>query len=189
MLIIFDLEGTLVFSTPFPLERPADFQTTPFLGFCTCHTYKRPGVSSCLATLAAEPDLVLAVWSAADPWTVDAIVAEVFGDLPLAFAWSQSNCTRGRLRDGGPEQFASSGWLKKMKRVKRAGFGLEHTVIVDDNPACVPDYGNLVPVRSWQGEPEDDELLRLVPYLLSLRGQNVRTLDKRSWRGWRPPPE
>jgi len=45
-------------------------------------------------------------------------------------------------------------------------------------------YGNLVTVRPFEGDPSDDELVHLGRYLETLAGvDNVRAIEKRGWRG------
>jgi len=44
-------------------------------------------------------------------------------------------------------------------------------------------YGNLVTVRPFEGDPADDELVHLERYLLALADvPNVRAIEKRGWR-------
>ena len=75
-------------------------------------------------------------------------------------------------------------WVKDLKKVKRAGHDLERVLIVDDTPKKIErNYGNLVLVREFTGDPGDDELAPLADYLVSIAGlSNLRDMDKRNWR-------
>ncbi len=55
---------------------------------------------------------------------------------------------------------------------------------IDDTPGkYARNYGNLVAVREFTGDPADDELAHLQLYLEWLRQQpNVRAVEKRRWR-------
>jgi RNA polymerase II subunit A small phosphatase-like protein len=74
--------------------------------------------------------------------------------------------------------------VKDLKKVKRKGYDLGRVLIVDDTPQKVErNFGNAVYVRPYFGDPEDNELAQLAPYLESLRAcGNVRAVEKRGWR-------
>lgn len=75
-------------------------------------------------------------------------------------------------------------FVKDLKKVRARGYALEHVLVVDDTPQKHQrNYGNLVAVRPFEGDPADDELVHLGPYLETLAGvDNVRTIEKRGWR-------
>ncbi len=46
-----------------------------------------------------------------------------------------------------------------------------------------PNYGNAIYPKSYVGDVEDDELLRLSKYLSSIKDcENFRKIEKRNWR-------
>ncbi len=55
---------------------------------------------------------------------------------------------------------------------------------MDDSPEKhVKNYGNLLRVRPYEGAVDDDELLALATYLVSLASlRDVRSIEKRRWR-------
>ncbi|MBI4871511.1 MAG: HAD family hydrolase [Candidatus Riflebacteria bacterium] len=176
MLVILDLDETLIHSSEAPLDRIPDFRLGEY------HTYKRPGIDAFLRTLADADDVELAVWSSSTEDYVQEVVRRLFGGLPLAFAWSRRRCTRLQEASHGAQSWHSMVWSKKLQKVRRRGFDLDYAVMVDDSPRSIPEYGNVIAVTPWTGEPGDTELTLLLPFLLWLRGRNVRRLEKREWR-------
>ena len=133
----------------------------------------------------------LAVWSSASDEYVQAVVKQILPpDLTLAFVWGRSRCTRFRLPEVDDQGFLSFDYAskyefaKRLKKVRRRGFDLKRTLIVDDTPEKVSqNYGNAIYVKPYLGEREDQELTSLASYLLTLRAaENVRTIEKRYWR-------
>ena len=123
----------------------------------------------------------LAVWSSASEGYIGAMVEALFpSPKALRFVWSCKRCTR-RL-DG---EWRREYWVKDLKKVKRAGYPLERVLAIDDSPEKLErQYGNLVRVRPFLGDPADRELPALLRFLERLRGtENVRTVEKHDWRG------
>ena len=172
-MLILDLDETLVFGTEHPLPnlRP-DHQIGPF------NIYRRPHLDPFLQTTARTYDL--AVWSSASADYVRGVVAALFPDASrLAFAWASDRCTP-RYDAERQERF----WLKNLKKVRRLGYPLERVLMVDDSPEKLSQhYGNHIRVHPFTGDPADDELLRLMPFLERLAtAENVRVIEKRYWR-------
>jgi RNA polymerase II subunit A small phosphatase-like protein len=61
---------------------------------------------------------------------------------------------------------------------------LESIIAVDDTPSkYARSFGNLIVVNEFHGSREDAELPLLAKYLrMLLPEQNVRAIEKRSWR-------
>lgn len=174
-LLVLDLDETLVFAAEEPLDRVADHRIGPF------HVYRRPRLEQFLTGAARDFDL--AVWSAGSSEYVQAIVAAVTpSDVELAFVWARGRCTR-RFDPELQEQY----FVKDLKKVKRRGYSLARTLIVEDTPRKVErQYGNAVYVPSWEGSESDTVLLDLLNYLVTIRSEpNFRSLEKRGWRGWK----
>lgn len=126
------------------------------------------------------------VWTAAGAGYLEEMRRRLFGrDYPLAFAYSVSRCK------WIPDPHYSSifwdpdaGYFRKdLAKVKKRGFRLERTVAVDDKPYIYPrQYGNVIGVRPYKREVNDNELSLLLPYLEWLSEQpNVRRIEKRGW--------
>lgn len=171
-LLILDLDETLLFSTEKPLKRPESFCVGPY------YVYLRPHVSPFLELCQSAFDL--AIWTASTADYADAMVSQLF-PVPetLKFVWSRNKC--GRRHDAEERDFY---WIKDLKKVRRLGYPLERILVVDDTTRNYErSYGNLVRVRAYQGDLEDNELEMLGPYLQSLAlVENVRKFDKRAWR-------
>lgn len=74
--------------------------------------------------------------------------------------------------------------IKNLKKIKKKGFRLEHTLMLDDTPHTYQNnFGNAIRIDTFAGEDSDVELLYLLPYLESLGDHpNVRRVEKRGWR-------
>jgi carboxy-terminal domain RNA polymerase II polypeptide A small phosphatase len=172
MLLILDLDETLIHTTTAPLRKPPDFAFDEFL------VYRRPRLDRFLAF--AEEHFTVAVWTSSSPDYAAEIVRNIFpAPDRLAFVWARDRCTP-RL---DWERYGMD-WLKPLKKVKRLGFPLEEMIAVDDSPEkYIRNYGNLVRVAPFVGDSDDDELLRLERYLLVLKElPDVRAVEKRWWR-------
>jgi RNA polymerase II subunit A small phosphatase-like protein len=171
ILVILDLDETLVYSTATTLERDHDFVVGPYM------IYKRPGVDSFLRELA--PHFSLAVWSSSTSDYAQALADNLFINTRLEFLWARERCTQ-RLDSETHEYY----WLKDLKKVRRKGFPLSRVLVIDDSPEKLArHYGNRVPVRPFFGDPTDDELPWLATYLLRIAScANVRHVEKRGWR-------
>lgn len=180
ILLVLDLDETLIHACQTPLNRPPNFSAFGY------HVYVRPGLDAFLATVTRNFDL--AVWSSASDDYVDAVVDAIFPDRSLLrFVWGRSRAT---LRRATPydldcaDPWDHMEYLKPLKKVRRRGWPLQRILIVDDTPAkCVRNYGNAVHPREYFGEDDDVELALLERYLVSISTESdVRRIEKRHWR-------
>ena len=184
-LLILDLDETLVHAVDLKDDDPArrkpldgvvvDFELGDLI------VYLRPGVCEFLARMSKSYNL--AVWSSGGGTYVQATVAWLFGlaELPAPlFVWSSNKCTTRSDNEWYHRKYQ----VKNLKKVKKKGFDLERTLIVDDTPEkCVANYGNAVYIKEFNGEQDDSELLYLALYLESLLPvPNFRSVEKRGWR-------
>jgi RNA polymerase II subunit A small phosphatase-like protein len=171
-LLILDLDETLVYSTEQPLERECDFRIEQYF------VHKRPFLAEFLA--AVPEGFLTAVWSSASGMYVQAVVEQLFPDpTALQFVWSRDRCTQ-RLDAETLDLY----WVKDLKKVKRFGFPLERILMIDDSPRKLErQYGNHLRLSTYLGEPDDGELLQVLPFLDHLRSfGNLRAVEKRYWR-------
>lgn len=179
-LLILDLDETLIYSTP-EMDRGAFNFRIP--GY---HMLKRPGVDAFLQLAAGHYQL--AVWSAATGDYVAEIVWALFPpEIPLAFVWGRERTPLRNTLDketGETEGFSYPVFVKRLKKVKKLGFSLDRTLIVDDKPAGLQEnFGNAIIIPEFKGDPDDRELLRLGNYLVKIKDTaNFRKLEKRNWR-------
>jgi RNA polymerase II subunit A small phosphatase-like protein len=172
MLLILDLDETLVYSTTTPLDRAGDFRVAEYV------VYQRPGLAPFLRFVAR--DFETAIWSSSSSGYAQEIISHIFpSPSSLLFVWTRERCT---LRFD-PET-RESYWVKDLKKVKRLGFKLEQTLVVDDSPEKLErNYGNHIRVDPYDGRQEDNELSALAAYLSRIKETpNVRILDKRNWK-------
>lgn len=86
ILVILDLDETLIHATDKPHDDTWDFQVFHY------KVYKRPYLQEFLLGLKEHFDV--AVWSSASDDYVDLIVKEIFPeDYTLKFVWGRSRCT------------------------------------------------------------------------------------------------
>ena len=172
-LLILDVDETLVYGCEEALvDRVGGFRVGRFF------VYRRPYLASFLESVGSVFDL--AVWSSALARYVSGVVGAVFDDVSrLKFVWAADRCTP-RYHPELQERF----YLKNLKKVRRLGYSLERVLMVDDSPEKLSQhYGNHVRVRPFTGDPGDDELMRLTPFLVGLAGaENFRVIEKRNWR-------
>lgn len=171
-LLVLDLDETLVFATERSIDREPDHLVGPYA------VYRRPGLTQFLE-LAFE-HFNVAVWTSSSPAYAQAICESIFPDpRRLAFIWASDRCTMRR-------DFQSDTWvqIKNFAKLRRRGFDLDRVLVVDDSPEKhVKNYGNLLRVRPYEGAVDDDELLALATYLVSLASlRDVRSIEKRRWR-------
>jgi RNA polymerase II subunit A small phosphatase-like protein len=95
------------------------------------------------------------------------------------FVWNVSRCTQ-RFDPDTAEHY----WLKDLKKVKRRGFQMQRVLMIDDSPEKLGrQYGNHLRLIPFEGDPEDRELLDVLPFLDWIRDRDdFRIIEKRDWR-------
>ncbi len=183
LLLILDIDETLIHATKNKLDRKEDFMVFNY------HIYERPYLHDFFNEV--KNNFHLAVWSSASDDYVEKIVNHIFPtDINLHFVWGRTRCKPKRLIDS--DSFGNYNdryrdhynYIKPLKKVKKLGYKLERMIIVDDTPhKCIENYGNAIYSKEYLGEKEDTELLFLAKYLKTLKDvTNVRTIEKRGWR-------
>jgi TFIIF-interacting CTD phosphatase-like protein len=171
-LLVLDIDETLVYAAESPLSQPEDFRVASYW------VYRRPYLAEFLHAVQADFDV--GIWTSAGSGYAACIVERIIPQpAALKFIWASERCTR-RFDPESHEQF----WIKDFKKLKRLGYDLDRVLVVDDSPEKHhKNYGNLVRVLPFTGDPSDNELCNLLPYLLSLRHETqLRSLEKRNWR-------
>jgi TFIIF-interacting CTD phosphatase-like protein len=173
-LLILDLDETLIYASETLLSRMPDFVVGN-----KYYVYKRPFVEQFLTWCSENFDV--AVWTSATDDYAAEVVANIFPPSlnNLSFLWSRARCTPS-LDWETQETF----WEKKLTKLRRRGYNLESVIVVDDTPQMWrSSYGNLVRVKSYFGDVEDNELEKLIRYLGVLKNvENVRKIEKRNWQ-------
>jgi len=96
---------------------------------------------------------------------------------PVKFLWHRKRCVQRLNPETGEMEF-----VKDLKKIRRQGWDLAHVLVVDDTASKLArNYGNLVRVSPYTGEP-DDVLTHLAAFLTLLSKEpDVRRIEKRGW--------
>jgi len=175
-LLILDLDETLIHGA----KEKLDYE--PACVAPWCFLYKRPHVEDFMNF--CKEHFKVAIWTTASPEHAEMALSEICEpDYPFKFIWTSSRCTQARDRIGMDDYGSGYHWVKDLKKVKRLGFNLDQTIMVDDTPSMLErQYGNLVQIKRFKGDPDDAELSKLMHYLIELKEEkNIRTVEKRYW--------
>lgn len=174
-LLILDLDETLMHATDVQLDAPHDFGVERYF------VYKRPHVAGFIDFCRER--FRLAVWTSSTADYAAAVVNELFGDPDeLAFLYSREHCVT-RVDPATYEPV----YIKDLKKMKKMGFDLDRVIALYDSPEKLQrNYGNLLRIAPFYGDPSDRELLCVMPFLEQLRTEkNIRRIEKRHWRNTR----
>jgi TFIIF-interacting CTD phosphatase-like protein len=172
ILLVLDMDETLIFASESPLEREPDFRVGHY------HVYRRPFLTDFLTS--CHESFNVAVWSSSGANYLSAVVDAIFpAGISPVFVWDRQRC----VQRCDPERLEAY-FVKDLKKVKRLGFSLDRLLIVEDTPQKVErNYGNAIYVSPFYGNTNDTELIQLRAYLGSLASvPNVRSIEKRGWR-------
>lgn len=176
-LLVLDLDETLVHTVDgrdlAEISREPDFEIPG--GHAV---YKRPGVCKFLASCLGAFQEV-GVWTAGTRRYAHEVLPHLCNVQDFAFVWGRERCTSWFDLETREQV-----WIKDIRKLQRRGYSKKSILFIDDTAQnLMRSYGNLVPVRSWHGDLEDEELPQLFRYLETL-GElpNVRLIDKRGWR-------
>ncbi|MEZ5335075.1 MAG: HAD family hydrolase [Methanolobus sp.] len=166
-LLILDLDETLIHSEMNGLGHQHDFRCSDY------YVYKRPFLEEFLEFIASLFEV--AVWTSASSDYADCIISNIFPEnYPLKFVWSRERCTRMYVHPSETIEMNSFTYVKDMKKVKNKGYDLRKILVIDDSPEQLQrSYGNLIQVKQFSGEEDDNELYFLKSYLAILK--NVMT--------------
>jgi len=171
ILLVLDLDETLIHATKNPLEHKTDFKVFDY------YVYTRPNLDWFLKKISEV--YRLGIWSSADDEYVETIVDHIKPEsVNLEFVWGKSRCTR--RRDYNLDSYFNE---KRLKKLKKYGNKLEKILIVDDTPEKLKEnYGNAIYIKPFEGDLNDDVLRKLYDYLVSISEvENVRKIEKRGW--------
>jgi Dullard-like phosphatase family protein len=172
MLLVLDLDETLIFATETALSMEPDFDIGEYV------VYKRPYLDTFLDF--CRETFEVAVWTASTKPYAEAITPLIFEpEYPLVFIWARRKC----IQRFNPERHEVE-FIKDLRKVKKQGHSLEQIIAIDDSPEkYAKNYGNLVRVSPFIGDQKDEELLYLMDYLLELKDvEDVRGIEKRNWQ-------
>lgn len=182
ILVILDIDETLVYSTKTKLDIDHDFKLGDYF------VYKRPYLDDFIDFVFHN--FSLAIWSSATDDYVREITEKLGLEDKAVFCWARSKATFKSqfLGDLIDEEIIESDdhqyYIKRLKKVKKLGFHLNKILIIDDTPTkSQTNFGNAIYVSEFKGNPRDTELLDLSNYLTTYKVvENVRVIEKRDWR-------
>jgi TFIIF-interacting CTD phosphatase-like protein len=93
--------------------------------------------------------------------------------------WDRSRCSYKRDMEKLEDY-----WIKDISKLSRIGYDKKKILCIDDTRRNYEkSYGNLVPIKPFYGDPEDQELVYLQKYLDILgQAENIRSINKNVWR-------
>lgn len=183
ILLVLDIDETLIHATENELDRKADFKVFDY------HIYKRPFLNNFFDEI--KDHFLLAVWSSASDDYVEKIAKTIFPkEINLEFIWGRSRCTYRRNLQIDEYGYYDDNYLnhyhyiKPLKKLKRQGYDLGKILIIDDSPhKCQDNFGNAIYPKEFTGDVRDNDLKFLGTYLKSLIGKKtVRRIEKRNWQ-------
>jgi RNA polymerase II subunit A small phosphatase-like protein len=176
-LIIFDLDETLIHSRQEPLERTPDYVLERL------HVYFRPNAVELI--LAAAKNHEIGVWSAGSPLYVESIVNQLFPvSIKPLFVWNRDHCN-ARFEIS----YFQTMFSKDLNKIQDFGYNLKNTLIIEDDPLKIRDFGaNAIIVSQYFGDAADNELSSLVQFIEGLNGhgEDVRDIGL-NWKDKIPP--
>ncbi len=176
MLLLLDIDETLVFASEGEIDHSSDFQFSNF------SVWKRPFLDEFLRYCFGR--FSVAIWTSSTRDYAQEIVGNILNkDQELEFLWARERCTGRKNFETGEFKY-----LKDLKKIKRKGYDLDQTIMVDNTPGKLTrNYGNLVRLDDFVGDQNDRELKRLQNYLDDLaQVPNVRNVEKRGWQSLYP---
>lgn len=193
-VLVLDIDETLVWTQLWP-DHDCDFYIDSRTNGDNAYgVLKRPGVDAFLRWCFASHELFrTAIWTAGSALYAQEICEGLL--LPSEtpeFVWASNRCSRvlrnpldyelGLYTDELDRYLL----LKDFKKLRRLGYDLNRLLHLDNTPEVARrNYGNLVVMPTYQGEPEDRFLEMLQPHLEKWFSapEGVRRIDKRGW--WR----
>ncbi|MBO9999659.1 MAG: HAD family hydrolase [Cyanobacteria bacterium SID2] len=171
-LLILDIDETLVYASERQLDRRPNFRVSEYF------IYKRPGLDAFIDRCLDY--FTVAIWTASSSDYAGAIIARIFPyPSQLAFIFTSERCNYRIDPLDGDRKI-----LKPLKKVRRKGFSLNKTIVVDDTPETFcQNYGNAILVQKYLGKDTDNELELLFGFLKRIgHADNIRTIEKRDWK-------
>lgn len=168
-LIVLDIDETLIHTeTCEPDYYDFKFLLDSKIYFVT----KRPYLDDFLSYLKSNYKIGVFTTSTED---YASEILKTIGLDKLDFLYDRSRCTEKYF----PEVFQSC-YIKRLSKIKNVD--LDRTVIIDDRgDGAQENYGNLIKIKPFYVDKSDNELLKLIDYLETIKDKNVRNIEKRGW--------
>ena len=185
ILLLLDLDGTLIHSID--IERKDgddDIKDVNMEENELYHgeflTWFRPVAKQFVEEM--QKIFLVGVWTAASADYAIPIVKELFEKKKPYVFFTYENCVTKSVPGGG--LFPQRCITKPLSKIK---YEKDLMLIVDDTPSTYMDnYGNSVPIKTWNGSDDDITLYLLSKYLVNTFGpstnlKTIRHTEKRFW--------
>ena len=182
ILLIFDLDETLIHATKDDLSLKVDFKIGEY------NVYKRPNVDEFLQK--CFQNYHVAIWSSADDEYVKETVRQLIPNHEeLKFIWTRLNCSIKVVKKpllGGFDYggfYKEHQWIKPLRRIKQKGIGLKSMLIIDNSPyKVIESKENSLIIKSFEGDQTDDELNKLFSFFSKYKNvEDIRSINKENW--------
>lgn len=183
-LLILDMDETLIKSECFPDDGYVEegcfdisFKSDGYFYY----TKKRPFLDEFIKY--AFENFNVAVWTAASEDYATNVIKNILNMDKLEFFFTRDRCTMKQNVYGDYYGVKNLTKLKNKFGFENSLHFLDRVLIIDDvAETAVNNYGNLILIKSFIGDPNDTELLKLISYLEKIKDQpNYRKIEKRGW--------
>ena len=166
--IFLDLDNTLIYSTFYKLPNINTILTYDK----KYHIYKRPYLDTFLSTLSSFADIFVYTSSTQD--YADKILNVIDKNNLIKKKYYRQNCIKEQNR-----------YLKDVKKLISSSSESDDLIIIDDNPSVYLNMkDNIIPIKFWTGEQNDDSLLKiknLINNYYNSGGENLKEFIKRNF--------
>lgn len=178
ILLVFDLDETLVYATDKELDTSPDFELPLY------KIYKRPGLDGLMSMVFAN--FRVGFWSSASNNYVKNVVKNLIdSSFTPAFVWGRSRCTFELDKTKNRPRNSNYNYIKKLSKVaKLFQFPQNQILIMDDSPhKSKYNTENAVLIEEWKGNMDDRELFYLENFLQSVIGfDNIEQIQLNDWK-------
>lgn len=176
-LLVLDLDETIIYSSD---SRLYEKHTLKIFHF---YVYQRPKLPEFIREIAKY--FSLGIWSAASDIYVQKITERLFPEeIHFDFIWGRSKCSfTGHPLQKKTQSNNTTLYLKDLNLLKKFGYSLEKTLIVDDTPRVViKNLSNAIIIKPFYGSAKDTELESLERYLKNISNENnFQLINKEKW--------
>ncbi len=169
LLIVLDLDETLIHSSD--LRISSDFE------FGSFSVLVRPFAKEFVRYLLDRFDV--GIWTSSTfDYASEILHGLGFNQDEFAFVWAREKCTISY-----DSELMTQVYVKDLVKLKKFGYSLARILAIDDSPEKLSrQFGNLIRVSEWTGDSQDDELMRLLKYIVKVGSYpSVRRIEKRGW--------
>ena len=157
--IILDLDNTLIYSVQNRNQSLKCFRIKDY------YVYKRPGLENFLFSLSGIADLYL--YTSSNKEYANEIIQKIDPHHLIKNKYYRNNCL-----------CIDSEYIKDVNNLSNFTYDPNYLLIIDDNINCYRNFqDNIIQIKSWKGEVNDDYLYKIQSNLKKLCEYNYNALD------------